>query len=148
MASPIDLLDINVWLAASVPDHVHHQRARRYWYHEASDQLAFCRATALGFLRLSTNAKAMGGQPLTVVQAWEAYAAFRRLPDVLLVDEPKDCETWIERWILGNRMTPRLWTDAYLAAFAKAAGLRLVSFDGDFSRFDGLDLLRLEVEDP
>jgi len=39
----------------------------------------------------------------------------------------------------------RQWTDAYLAAFAKAGGLRLVSFDGDFVHFDGLDLLRLEA---
>jgi toxin-antitoxin system PIN domain toxin len=145
VAGPIDLPDVNVWLAASVADHVHHQRARYYWYEEASDQLAFCRVTALGFLRLTTNATVMSGQPLTVAQAWKAYEAFRRLPEVLLVDEPEDCESWLERWALEERLTPRQWTDAYLAAFAGAGGLRLVSFDGDFTRFDGLELLRLEV---
>jgi uncharacterized protein len=144
VAAPIDLPDVNVWLAASVADHAHHERARRYWYEEAADQLAFCRVTALGLLRLSTNATVMNGQPLTVAQAWEAYGAFRRLPEVLLLDEPEECEAWLERWVLGNRLTPRKWTDAYLAAFAKAGGMRLVSFDGDFIRFDGLDLLRLK----
>jgi predicted nucleic acid-binding protein len=36
-----------------------------------------------------------------------------------------------------------LLTDAYLAAFAESAGLRMVTFDKDFERFDGLDCLRL-----
>jgi len=139
------LLDINVWLAFSVADHAHHQRARRYWDEESADQLAFCRVTALGFLRLSTNAAAMSGQPLTVPQAWQAYLAFRRLPEVLLASEPEECDAWLERWAMGSRPASRQWTDAYLAAFAQAGGLRLVSFDGGFTRFDGLDLLRLEA---
>ena len=145
MPGAIDLPDVNVWLAFSVADHVHHQRARRYWYDEAEDELAFCRVTALGFLRLSTNAKAMYGKPLTVPQAWQAYRAFRQLPEVLFVAETEDCETWLERWALGNQATPHGWTDAYLAAFAQGAGLRLVSFDGDFKDFDSLDLLHLEA---
>jgi len=145
MAGAVDLPDINVWLAFSSADHAHHSRARRYWYEESADQLAFCRVTALGFLRLSTNASAMAGRPLTVVEAWQAYQTFRRLPEVLLAPESEDCEAWLEHWALGKKATPRLWTDAYLAAFAKAGGLRLVSFDGDFAGFDGLDLLRLEV---
>jgi predicted nucleic acid-binding protein len=86
----------------------------------------------------------MGRQPLTVPQAWQAYGGFRRLPEVVLAAEPEDCEAWLERWARGASPSPRQWTDAYLAAFAKAGGLRLVSFDGDFSRFDGLDLLQLE----
>lgn len=141
----IDLPDVNVWLAFSFADHVHHQRARRYWYDESAGQLAFCRVTALGFLRLSTNTKAMHGQPLTVPQAWQAYRTFRRLPEVLFAAEPGDCETWLERWVQGNRFTPQGWTDAYLAAYAMGAGLRLVSFDGGFEGFDGLDLLHLEA---
>jgi uncharacterized protein len=143
VAGPIDLPDVNVWLAFSVADHPHHQRAHRYWYEESGEALAFCRITALGFLRLATNATVMGGQPLTVSQAWQAYQSFRRLPEVALAAEPEGCEGWLEQWASGNHLTPRQWTDAYLAAFAKAGGLRLVTFDGGFSRFDGLDLLRL-----
>jgi toxin-antitoxin system PIN domain toxin len=144
VAGRIDLPDINVWLAFSVADHAHHARARHYWYEEAADQLAFCRVTALGFLRLATNFAAMGGQPLTVRQAWQAYGDFRRLPEVLLAAEPEGCEALLGEWALGGSSTPRGWTDAYLAAFAKADGLRFVSFDHDFNRFEGLDFLRLE----
>ena len=146
VAGAIDLPDVNVWLAASMADHAHHERARHYWYEEAASQLAFCRVTALGFLRLSTNAAVMGGQPLSVQEAWAAYGDFRRLPEVLLLEEPEGCEAVIERWVKGSRLTARKWTDAYLAAFAKAAGLRLVTFDGDFRQFEGVDLLRLETE--
>src|SRR5262249_14022719 len=135
----IDLPDVNIWLAMGLGRHIHHQRALHYWFEEAGDQLAFCRVTALGLLRLLTTAGAMHGQPLSVAQAWHAYGDVRRLPGVMLVPEPESCETWLEHWALGNNPAPRLWTDAYLAAFARAAGLRLVSFDRDFDRFDGLD---------
>jgi toxin-antitoxin system PIN domain toxin len=145
VASRIDLPDINVWLAFSVADHAHHSRARHYWYEESGDRLAFCRVTALGFLRLATNTAVMAGKPLTVLEAWQAYGDFRRLPEVVLATEPEDCEAWLGEWAQGERPTPRQWTDAYLAAFARSGGLRLVSFDGDFDRFDGLDLLRLEA---
>lgn len=144
MADATDLLDLNVWLALAVADHPAHAGARRYWYQEAGSRIAFCRLTVLGFLRLSTNPTVMGGNPFTVREAWEAYRAFRRLDEVVLAAEPVSCEAVLESWVLGT-IVPRLWTDAYLAAFARAGGFRLVSFDGDFSRFDGLDFARLQA---
>jgi predicted nucleic acid-binding protein len=41
---------------------------------------------------------------------------------------------------------PKLWTDAYLAAFAVAGNHRIVTFDGDFQEFPGLNLLLLQSE--
>jgi uncharacterized protein len=38
----------------------------------------------------------------------------------------------------------RLWTDAYLAAFAIFSGARLVTFDMDFKRFPNLEMLLLK----
>jgi predicted nucleic acid-binding protein len=49
----------------------------------------------------------------------------------------------MEQWIRNRVVTPRNWTDAYLAAFAVSASLRLVSFDADFKKFPGLDFLHL-----
>ncbi len=39
--------------------------------------------------------------------------------------------------------SPKRWMDAYLAAFAIAAGMRLVTFDSDFGQFEsmGFDLI-------
>ena len=138
----VDLPDINLWLALSVADHPHHARAKRYWDEESTDQVAFCRITALGFLRLCTNEKVMGGAPFSAPEAWRAYTAFRRLPEVVLAQEPPDCELVLENWILSTTLTARMWADAYLAAFALSGGMRLVSFDADFARFNGLDLFR------
>ena len=45
--------------------------------------------------------------------------------------------------LVREGFSPRLWTDAYLAAFALAGGHRLVTFDQDFLRFPGLEVLRL-----
>ena len=45
--------------------------------------------------------------------------------------------------LLQSRDLPaRLCTDAYLAALAMANGWRLVSFDRDFARFEGLQWLQ------
>jgi toxin-antitoxin system PIN domain toxin len=143
MAGRVDLPDVNVWLALSVSEHPNHDRARAYWHEEAAARLAFCRVTTLGLLRLMTNDAAMGGVPLGVGDAWKAYATWRAMSDVILAVEPDGCEPLLAGWADGGLLTPRLWTDAYLAAFARAAGLRVVSFDRDFDRFDGLDRLVL-----
>ena len=147
MATQPDLLDVNVWLALGVHDHPDHERASRYWRQEASDQLAFCRVTTLGLLRLLTNAAVMRGQPLTAAQAWQAYGAFRQQPGVALVAEPAGCEALLERWVAAGQVHPRLWTDAYLAAVARAGEMRLISFDADFARFEGLTLLHLRASE-
>jgi toxin-antitoxin system PIN domain toxin len=143
MHDPVDLPDLNVWLALSVADHVHHARARQYWADEAGQQLAFCRVTALGLVRLLTHSTVMGDAPLAMAEAWSAYLAFRRLPEIVLAAEPLDVERWLAEWSTSKRSIPRLWTDAYLAAFARAGGFRLVTFDSDFVRFDDLECLRL-----
>ncbi len=145
MAASTDLPDLNVWLALAVGDHPFHGRARRYWEEEAGERLAFCRLTALGLLRLLTNPAVLGGEPFTVAEAWGAYAALRRLPEIVVAEEPRACERILAGWARDQGFPARAWTDAYLAAFARSGRLRLVSFDADFARFAGLELLRLEV---
>lgn len=44
----------------------------------------------------------------------------------------------------GFPFSPKLWQDAYLAAFAVTADLGLITFDHGFSKFTGL---RLEILD-
>lgn len=145
MPTAVDLPDVNVWVALTLADHRHHDRVRQYWFEEANAELAFTRVTALGFKSLTTNPAATGGNPLTVGQAWEAYAALRHLPEVFLAAEPADTEEVLGQWALSEGTAPRLWTDAYLAAFARAAGFRLVTLDRDFQRFDRLTLLHLRA---
>jgi hypothetical protein len=136
-------LDANVWLALAVEAHTHHRRARAYWEQEAAPVAAFCRVTQMAFLRLLTNPSVMGGQVLSPLAAWAKTTDFLRLPEVELFDEPLGLDDAWARLATSGRFSPNLWTDAYLAAFSIRAGLRLVSFDKGFSRFEGLSPLTL-----
>lgn len=144
MSSSGDLLDANVWLALAVEAHTHHPRARTYWEQEAAPIAAFCRVTQMAFLRLLTNPAVLGTQVLSSSAAWAKTSDFMRLPEVELFDEPLGVEDAWQRLATAGRFSPNLWTDAYLAAFAMRAGLRLVSFDKGFSRFEGLNPFTLE----
>lgn len=138
-----DLLDASVWLPLSVPDHVHHARALRYWQEEASEEMVFCRITALALLRHLTNPRIVGPGALDGAGAWQALKTWLSVPGVCMLAEPAALDEWLERW--STSLDPRGgdWTDAYLAAFAQAGGCRLVAFDGDFRKYAGLAFLHL-----
>lgn len=148
-----DLLDINVWLALAVQEHPHHEAARRYWADARTERAAagrsslgpdlwFCRLTMLGLVRLLCQPKAVGPGALDAAAAWSLYARYRALPFVGLLAEPESCDDALQAILHAGPLPPRLWTDAYLAALARSAGLRLVSFDRDFERF-GLERCRI-----
>jgi toxin-antitoxin system PIN domain toxin len=137
-----DLPDVNLWLALVDHRHVHHPSATAYWSKQAA-QIAFCRITMLGFLRLCTNPKAVVN-PKTNAEAWAIYQQFTALPNIQFLSEPPQIDTHFQAFTTQFPLPHRLWTDAYLAAFALASGSRLVSFDTDFARFSGLHFLHLK----
>lgn len=142
------LPDSNVWVALSLSAHVH-QEAARAWFDELADpgSVLFCRATQQSFLRLLTSAAVLapyGNQPLTNAEAWDAYEMLLSDERISFAgEEPPGIAT---RWrAFGARGTssPKLWMDAYLAAFAVGARSRLVTTDAAFRQFPGLDALIL-----
>ncbi len=139
----IDIPDLNVWLALIDPDHEHHARARRYWEQEAPGDIAFCRITMLGLLRLLTNSRVMHGQPFTTVEAWDAYHAFAALPEVCIIEDSLAAERQFELWSRRPDFPAHRWTDAWIAAIAHASGARVVSFDADFTTIPELNFLHL-----
>lgn len=143
MPTTPDLLDVSVWLALVDRRHVHHPAAERYWNQHPDGPLAFCRLTMLGFLRLSTNAHALPN-PLTPQEAWKIYRQLLALPIVRFLPEADGIEAAFATLTLAPDFPRRLWTDAFLAAFAITSGCRLVSFDADFSRFPQLNFLLLQ----
>ena len=138
-----DLLDASVWLPLSAPDHVHHERALRYWHEEAGETLVFCRVTALALLRHISNTRIMGAAALDGASAWRALTRWLQVPGVRLVSEPPGVDEWLGRWSRELHIVGGHWTDAYLAAFAAAGGYRLVAFDDDFRRYPGIRFLHL-----
>jgi toxin-antitoxin system PIN domain toxin len=138
-----DLLDINVWLALVDENHQHHASARDYWQQYKADRVAFCRVSMLGLLRLSTQTRVLS-RALNHDEAWDIYRRYMALPTVQFLAEPANLEQHFAALTLTADLPHRMWTDSYLAAFALASKSRLVSFDGDFKRFAGLDFLHLK----
>jgi toxin-antitoxin system PIN domain toxin len=139
----IDVPDLNVWLALLDPDHEHHTRARRYWEHEASSDMAFCRVTMLGLFRLLTNSRVMRGVPFTPVEAWDAYHTFAALPEVCFIEDSLATERQFELWSRRPDFPVHSWSNAWIAALASSSGARVVSFDSDFTAFSPLRFLHL-----
>ncbi len=145
MSARIDLPDVNVWLALTDERHVHHQAARQYWSEQRAEYIAFCRITMLALLRLVTHSQVMSGSPFTNDEAWNIYRTYRNLPITRFLTETENIEATLSSLTADPALPHRLWTDAYLAAFAITSGSRLVSFDTDFTRFPDLDLLILRA---
>jgi toxin-antitoxin system PIN domain toxin len=138
-----DAPDVNVWLALTDPDHAHHASAKRYWDHLRAKRTVLFRVTLFGLLRLLTNPQTMNGNPFTTADAWAAGQTYLSLPDVMLLPDLPSIDDHFASWTKARFFTPKLWTDAWLAALALEHGCRVVSFDADFARFPGLDFLHL-----
>lgn len=138
----MNLPDINVWVALTLANHVHHPAATRWFTAQTEPtSITFCRVTQQGYLRLLSNERMMrayGLSALTNTQAWNTYEKLRADFRITFSDEPDGVEnTWRE---IGCRDTAstKLWIDAYLAAFALRAGFQIVTADKAFSQFKGL----------
>lgn len=140
------LCDSNVFLALAVGQHAHHPVASEWFAGlEPHDTAVFCRATRLSFLRLLTQKIASGYVPLSNAQAWDIFDRLSLDEAVVSEVEPTGLDTvWRELSALPTA-SPKRWMDAYLAAYAITAGMRLVTLDKDFRIFtaSGLDLLLL-----
>ena len=122
--------DVNVWLALTYEHHAHHESAAQ-WLEGTEQSVFFCRLTQLGLLRLLTNETLMAEDVLTQRKAWQAYRRWLDDERVSVHDEPDSArlESTFEELSTRSRRSTKRWTDAYLAAFARTAGLTLVTFD-------------------
>jgi toxin-antitoxin system PIN domain toxin len=143
----IDLPDVNVWLALSASEHVHHGRAVGYWTDAAAPRIAFCRTTGLAFLRLLCNRVVMSDAPLSASEAWSTYESWLSQPEVVFAREPDGCEELLGAWAREGMVARHGWMDAYLAAFAIARGMRLATFDREFKEFADLELVLLGADE-
>ena len=143
MTTTVDLPDLNVWLALACPDHSHHRQALHYWEQQAAEQVLFCTVTALGLVRLVCQPKLMGAAVKTAGEASALLEAFCQQPGVSIAMPEQGGWDVFHQQLRSGEVPARLCTDAYLAAVAMANGWRLVSFDRDFERFEGLERLAL-----
>jgi toxin-antitoxin system PIN domain toxin len=148
----LKLVDSNVWLALTLSAHGLHGTART-WFDRlrGEDQAVFCRATAQTLLRLLTTAEVLapyGIAPLSNAEAWAIYTGWLASESVSFADEPRELDAHWKTWAARKAPAPKLWMDAYLAAFAVAGSYQLVTMDQAFRQFKGLDLQVLQPTKP
>ncbi len=132
------LPDTNVWLALTFDSHAHHRQAVAWFDTLAPGSCAFCRFTQQGLLRLATNPSVMQDDAVTMAKAWAFYDAFLGDDRVYFAQEPAGLEQNWRRHTNKRAYTHRVWSDAYLVAFAEAAGLKNVSFDRGLGEYSGV----------
>ena len=139
------LPDVNVWLALTINSHVHHAGAARWLAGvRANGVIAFCRATQQGYLRILSNPGVQGAYQLpalTNAQAWDAYEALCSDDRITFAAEPEGIDPVWREFAARNTASPKLWTNAYLAAFALAGHHELATFDARLWQFAGLKVI-------
>ncbi|MFF5992456.1 type II toxin-antitoxin system VapC family toxin [Prauserella flavalba] len=138
------IVDANVLLYAvnsDVPQH----RAAREWLDEAlsgEETVGFSWIVLLAFLRISTH-PGIFPRPLSQETAFDTVEAWLGQPGAVLV-EPTSRHAGMLRGLLGKAGTAgNLVNDAHLAAIAAQHGAEVVSFDADFTRFEGVRVRKL-----
>jgi toxin-antitoxin system PIN domain toxin len=131
------LLDLNVLIALTDPEHKHHENARNWLASAGRGRLGICPLTEAGFLRLTTNpAFYSGGRCLE--QAMAILQVLKGRDDYwyCLIDK-----SWVELTapfaarIFGHQQV----TDAYLLGLAIKEKGMLVTFDRGIQAMAGAE---------
>jgi predicted nucleic acid-binding protein len=83
---------------------------------------------------------------MTNRSAWKTFELLRAHSSIVVHDEPPGTVALWHRLAAGDTASPKVWMDAYLAAFAISGGRSVVTLDRDFKRYEAHGLgLRLLV---
>ena len=143
------LLDVNVLVALAWPNHVHHGLAHRWFRAHRRDGWATCPLTESGFVRVSSNRRAIPGAS-TPTEAIALLRRMRRLEGhVFWADDvsPADSAATPFARVAGYRQV----TDAHLLALALRRGGALATLDRGLAELAGseergaLEVIRHEV---
>ncbi len=71
----------------------------------------------------------MAEDAMNQAEAWRAYDRWLEDDRVEFIEEPPDLESIFRGMSQSQRPAPKDWADSYLAAFASASQLTIVTFD-------------------
>ncbi|MHA6694111.1 TA system VapC family ribonuclease toxin [Homoserinimonas sp. A520] len=136
------VLDVNVVLAAFRQDHAHHSAARPWLERTLADGTGILVSDAvwIGFVRLVTNSHIFE-VPSTPSEAFGFVDAVCAAPSYVQVPGLHDGLTPFKKLVLSSDSWANLIPDAYLASIALSHACPIASFDRDFRRFDGLEIV-------
>jgi toxin-antitoxin system PIN domain toxin len=135
------LADVNFLIALLHARHGLSERAVAWLgRQEQAGSILVCRVAQMGVLRILTNPTWLKGEVLSAAAVWEAWDRLLTDDRFTSIQEPPGIES---EWRLVTReFAPRrqVGTDTYLAAFARAGGYCLLTFDRGFQQFEGLEV--------
>lgn len=135
------LADVNFLVALLHAGHAHAPTALSWLErHDGRRSILICRVAQMGMLRVLTNPRWLKADVQPAGRVWEAWDGLLDDDRFARVEEPAQLEaTWRE--LTGGFPLGRCAeTDTYLAAFARAGGHRLLTFDRGFGEFPGLEV--------
>lgn len=140
------VVDVNVLLPIALSRHPLRDSAGEWWDTAADHSVVLCLPVRMAVLRLLSNRTVMGDDVLRPESAWSVWAKFCADDrTVERYDSPDGLDMlWFQN-VSGRDSSPKLWTDAWLAAFAESAGYEMVTFDRGFRSFSITDLRLLEA---
>ena len=141
--------DVNVLLALVTDRHASHTSAVHWFDNVPPGGATICRGVQRGLLRLLNNPAGMREDTLDAATCWDLWHQSLEDQRVRYTRiEPHGLDAAFEHFTAGKVYTPRLWTDAYLAAYALVSDLVLVTFDQGFRQFDSLECHLLAAGPP
>jgi len=130
---------VNVWLALLTRHHEHHRVARQWYESLRAEEAGLCRVVQLGMVRLLANPAILGEFAVSAARGWDLMQELLMDERVAFISEPAGLDSAIPPLLQSKIPTGKPVTDAYLAAFAMSASLRLVTLDRVFLQFRGLE---------
>lgn len=124
-----NLLDLNVLIALTDTEHVHRERAKRWFLSSGKENWGVCPLTESGFIRVTTN-PAMRTSAITLEKAIVILQSLRGHPGYCYWPI-SDAESWVAvtapfaARVSGHQQV----TDAYLLGLAIKENGVLVTFD-------------------
>ena len=134
------LVDVNVLLALLVRHHEHNGRALRWFDGLVAGEAILCRFVQLALIRLLGNRTVMGKHAVSASVAWDLIEDLMKDERLEFAAEPAQVDAVLPKLLRYTGPTNKLVGDAYLAAFAIAGEMRLVTIDKGLEQFRGLDI--------
>jgi toxin-antitoxin system PIN domain toxin len=136
------VLDVNVLVAAFRADHAHHPLARPWLESSLSSgtPILVPDFAWVGFVRLVTN-NHIFEVPSTPTESFEFVDAVCGTPSYVGIPGLSGGLTAFRELVLESDAWGNLIPDAYLASVARAHAAPIASFDRDFRRFDGVEII-------
>lgn len=137
------LPDVNVLVNALRPDAEHHDVCRDWLDRVAIDArpVAITGVVISGTVRILTHPKVFR-PPSHAGDVMSELTRLQAAPSSVRIESGKNHWRIFQQLVTDADARGNLIPDAWLAAIAIEHGCTLVSLDGDFRRFDGLDVER------